>query len=409
MVNSKDMDLRVWLVSNNLPPRFSGAGINDASIAPHLADHGLNITFLASRYGKEPKLDAINGIKVFRAGQATGPFTPLCWLIDSLKFILITKKRPSVIRFRGYCFQFAGLIFFAKILFPGIKVIVQPACLGEDDPDTVSKKKLGRFQRIQMLKSDAMFAMNPVIGDILVANGFPSDRIFPVRNMVDVSKFLALNKEEKDKKKREIGLPNGLVIVTLGMLHSRKGQAFVTQAFCDYLKLNYSQDIALVHIGPTVRDLKQLSRLDRVATTREEEGRIETIAEEAGLKSQVLMIGNKANPAEYLAAADVFIHCSLYEGEANAVNEALASGLTVIIPDSDVYKAQVPDDCAMRFVTGDSRDLQRNLSVVIADESLRNKLGENARKHILQTRTAENVAEHYAGLFKKVYSSSVES
>ena len=383
--------------------------MNDVRIAPYLINYGLDITFVTRRYGKEPRFDELNGITVLRAGQVKGRFAQLRWIVDSLRFILNSKKRPDVIRFRGYCFQFAGLIFFARILFPRIKIIVQPACLGEDDPNAVLKKKFGRFQRYQMLKSDAIFAMNPVIRGILEDNGFYKDRLFPVINMVDVGKFVVLSKKEKDKRKRKLGLPRGLMVATLGILDNRKGQAFITQAFCDYLECHYSQDIILVHIGPTVKDLKQLNRLDKLTTTREEEESVITIVEEAGLNGQVLMTGNITNPSEYLAVSDIFIHCSLYEGEANAINEALASGLAVILPDSDVYKEQVPDDCVLRFQFGDSGDLQKNLGLAIDNELLRNKLGKNARHHILQSRTPDIVAEHYGCLFNKVYSNSTES
>lgn len=409
MSNFKDERHRVWLVINSMPPRFSGAGMNDVRIAPYLIDHGLDVTFLTRRYGKEPIVDELNGIKVLRAGQMESRIAPLRWIVDSLKFLFSSKERPDVIRFRGYCFPFAGLIFFAKIFFPEIKIIVQPACLGEDDPVTVLKKRLGFFQRAQMLKSDAIFAMNPVIGDRLIANGFQKDRIFPVKNMVDVEKFTVLSAEEKDKRKSELGLPNGLIIVTLGILDSRKGQALITQSFCKYMEHHRSKNIFLVHIGPTVKDLKQLNRPDRLATTRSEEERVVACAKKARLSKQVLLVGNKTSPAEFLSASDIFIHCSLFEGEANVVNEALASGLTVILPDSDVYKAQVPHDCAMHFQLDGPVNLQSKLDEAVEDERLRDRYGKNARDHILKTRTAENVAEHYAGLLKKVCLYSAET
>lgn len=393
---------RIWMVINNLPPRFSGAGANDLRIAPYLVNQGLEISFLTVRSEGESRVSEINGSKVYRLGKRKGLFSTLSWLLGSLVLLMNRSLRPEVIRFRGYCLAFALLTFSCKMLFPGIRIIVQPACLGEDDPDAQYRCKLGRFRRSQMLNADAVFAMNPAIAKIFRSLGFNERHIFAVRNMVDIEKFQKLSDDEKTRRRSELGLPQGTIVLTLGIIDGRKGQARITEAFCQFLANDPAEDVYLIHVGPMAADLERLGRLDRVTDTRMEEERVKRNAETTGCGERVIFAGNQDKPQEYLSVADIFVHCSLYEGEANVVNEAMACGLSVLIPDNKVYEAQVPQDCALRYSENSVEELLGIMRLAIKDKTLRSSLGTNARNHVVETRSPEQVAKHYAGLLKAV-------
>jgi len=387
--------LSAWLVTNSLPPRFSGAGLNDSRIAARLAEFGVDPVLVSRRHPGEERAGILDGVAVLRLGRMDGGFARTRWVADFLATLSRSPAPPHLVRFRGYSLPFAAAIGALRRHRPSIAVLCQPACLGEDDPATVRGKRLGGLQLRALLACDALLAMNPALGAAMAEHGMARERILPVRNAVDLERFAPVDARCRVRLRAALGLPGGPLVLTLGILDARKGQALVTRAFARVAPGSGAGTAAqLAHVGPNSRDLAALRRADRVAHARAEEQRVR---EAAGLvPGRVRLLGARRDPARALQAGDVFVHASVEEGEANVVNEAMACGLALVIPDSPVYAAQVPADCALRFPPGDEAGLSRALSRLLADPGLASRLGRAARAHVERSRAPRIVARDYA-------------
>jgi teichuronic acid biosynthesis glycosyltransferase TuaC len=155
-------------------------------------------------------------------------------------------------------------------------------------------------------RADAMLAVSGALRADMVALGMPEDRIAVHYTGVDLDRFAPCNRAHA---KRALGI-DGALIVSVGALIPRKGQAILIDALADL------PDATLVLIGEGA---------DRAA--------LEARASVLGLADRVRLPGSldADSVAEWLAAADVMALASSSEGLANAWVEALACGTPIVI------------------------------------------------------------------------------
>ena len=121
--------------------------------------------------------------------------------------------------------------------------------------------------------------------------------------------------------------------VNVARLHPQKNQRFLLESFV-HLPGHISLDI--YGKGPLEAELLSLK----------EEKKIENVH----------FKGLSYNVAELLESYDIFIMSSLYEGFSLALMEAMASGLPVIIPDTDLFR-EMGGDAAIYFNPNDTKAL----------------------------------------------------
>lgn len=127
-----------------------------------------------------------------------------------------------------------------------------------------------------------------------------------------------------------------------------------------------------------------------------ERGPLERLAEALGLADRVHFLGFRSDVATVLAALDVFLLTSDFEGMSNAMLEAMAMGLPVVsTPVSGAREALVPDapEAAGRVVSASPvalADATRNL---LEDERARRALGEAARARYTETFTFDRMLD----------------
>ncbi|MDP6310331.1 MAG: glycosyltransferase, partial [Prochlorococcaceae cyanobacterium ETNP14_MAG_4] len=86
----------------------------------------------------------------------------------------------------------------------------------------------------------------------------------------------------------------------------------------------------------------------------------------------------------YLAAASVFVLPSRFEGMPNALLEAMAAGLSVIVTDASPGPLEVVEDrrCGIVVPSEDPHALAEAMSELVEDGDLRNRLGIAARERL---------------------------
>ncbi len=113
-----------------------------------------------------------------------------------------------------------------------------------------------------------------------------------------------------------------------------------------------------------------------------ERPRLEAMSKEFGLKDRVFFHGHidRSEMAERLASADLFVMPSLWEGMSNAVLEAMACGLPVIVTKTGGAEELVSDN-GFVITPGDTDELATALGKLIDNPEARRAMGLRSREH----------------------------
>jgi glycosyltransferase involved in cell wall biosynthesis len=123
---------------------------------------------------------------------------------------------------------------------------------------------------------------------------------------------------------------------------------------------------------------------------------LRSLAAELGIESRVEFLGLRDDVPELLREADAFVHPTLTEGFGNAVAEAMASGLAVVVTRVGGLPEIVEDGVSGLLVPpGDAAALAAGIEAVARDAALRARLGGRARQRIVERfGLAASVAAH---------------
>ncbi|MFM9047372.1 MAG: glycosyltransferase, partial [Cyanobium sp.] len=111
---------------------------------------------------------------------------------------------------------------------------------------------------------------------------------------------------------------------------------------------------------------------------------LEELALREGVADRVVFEGFQANPSSYMARGSIFVLYSRFEGMPNALLEAMAAGLPVIVSDASPGPLEMVEHGVHGLVvpTDDVDALAMALSRLMADPVLRQRLGEASRARL---------------------------
>ncbi len=100
------------------------------------------------------------------------------------------------------------------------------------------------------------------------------------------------------------------------------------------------------------------------------------LLEQLGLKEKVQLIGHRTDIPQLLAAADLFVFPSRFEGMPGALIEACAAGLAIVCTDLPCMTEVVTENKnALLFPTEDPQALATQLDQLLMDADKRNEMG----------------------------------
>lgn len=167
-------------------------------------------------------------------------------------------------------------------------------------------------------------------------------RIDVIHNGIDVDRFRPVDQDRKRQLRSRLGLPpNKRIFLSVGFLTKAKGVPTLIEAF---LKGADRQSDVLVLLG----DGPLREKCSRLTDGRD----------------NIRMAGSVENVEDYLGAADVFVSASLTEGCPNAVMEAMACGLSVVLSDIPAHREILALDerAGLVFTTQDAASLSAALA-----------------------------------------------
>lgn len=205
-----------------------------------------------------------------------------------------------------------------------------------------------------------------------------------VPNGIPVGRFRAAAKA-RPSVRQKLGLTESTPIcVSVGRLCPVKNHAMLLEAFAQAAEGKPEMTLLLVGQGPLKNRLAdQAARL--------------------GLAKRVRFLGNRTDIPEILAAADVFVLASNWEGNPLVVMEAMAAGNAVLCTAVGGVPELVTDGTTGRLIAPGDVDAMANvMRELVEDTTQRKALGVKAAREADQRFDVSHMVTSYTALYEKL-------
>jgi len=276
----------------------------------------------------------------------------------------------------------------SKILWKK-KVLVKITTSGEEYGNISQIKKLP-FQSIRkalLRQVDVFVAVNDEVEKELRGFGLNNPMV-KIPNGVDTDRFQPVPSKAAKRSLREIlSLPEtGRLVLYCGRLEPKKALDTLLYAWDLVSRTAEAKDARLIIVG---------NGSGRAS--------LEDLANRLGIQDSVLFLGKKDRVVEYLQCVDVFVFPSVSEGMSNALLEAMACGMPVVVTDIAGNREVVRHlENGILVKPKEPQQLAYALQAVLNDEDLAQRLGAQARKTVEEGYSIEKVVERYIDVYKSL-------
>lgn len=255
--------------------------------------------------------------------------------------------------------------------------------------------KLNRQATADLNCHRRLLAVSNAVREYHVAGGLSAEKTRVLYNGVDLDEFRP--RTPTGFLHRELGFPkddrdDAPLIATVGQIGLRKGQDVLLQAA-----------VMLADRWSNVHYLVIGQRHSEKDESRRFEDELHHVAEKS-LPGRVHFLGRRDDMATILPELTLLVHPARQEPLGRVLLEAAASGTAVVATDVGGTREIFPPerDAARLVPTDDAPRLAAAISELLADDGLRNRLGNAARQCAVERfdirKTAVELARHYSEL-----------
>ena len=205
-----------------------------------------------------------------------------------------------------------------------------------------------------------------------------------IYNGVDVNLFNPKNDEGNIRKKYNLG--EDRLILSVARLQQQKGFVYLLAAFSEVAKEEKDVTLLILGKGPLEAQLRKY-------------------ASDLGLGKSVIFINEKITETdltELYAACEFFALASVWEPFGMVFCEAMATGKPVIGTKVGGIPEILQEESGLLFEMKNAAQIKEAMLKLLRDESLRKRMGENARKRVVKNFTWEQSAKGYEDLYSKL-------
>jgi glycosyltransferase involved in cell wall biosynthesis len=311
-----------------------------------------------------------DGSTTLRALQSVGPLRRL-----------IESERPDLV------FSVIDLVnllnvYAARGTSPRPKVVLgvqTPPSIAYDSWHPVSKLILGLMPRMYPSADHVVALSKGVASDLAALVPRTRERVTVIHNAGVETGVREMARRNLRPDER----PGGPLIVACGRLKPLKGFAHLIDALAEVRK-TIRAHLWIVGEG-------------------EQRAALEKRIERLGLTGCVRLLGFRRNPYRYMAAADVFVLSSLFEGFGNVIVEAMACGAPVVATDCPYGPREIIRDGENGILVepASAASLARGILRVLTDEELKRRLASNGLERARDFE-AQSIADEYGELFLRI-------
>ena len=215
--------------------------------------------------------------------------------------------------------------------------------------------------------------------------GVPTTRVTVIPRGRSSAQLGEVSQERRTSARRSLGVGDDEpLVLNVGRQDGQKAQAELIRAFA------------------RVRGQHPRARLLIAGRDGDASERVQAAVAEVG-GAGVELLGHREDVPELLAAADLFVFPSLYEGLGSAVIEAFALGVAVIGSDAPAI-AEVLDggDAGLVVARGDEVALTRAIDELLADDGRRRRLADAGRRRFAACYELDRVVDETVGLYQRL-------
>lgn len=206
-----------------------------------------------------------------------------------------------------------------------------------------------------------------------IPNGLPPGRVEASRS--------------RDEVRAELGVTDQFVIISTGRLAQQKGLEYLVRAI------------------PLVTDTLPITVL--LAGDGELRSDLQYLVSDLGLDERVRFLGFREDIGDLLAAADVVVLPSLWEGLSISLLEAMAAGKpTITTSIGSNIEVTNNGEAAYLVPSQDSTALANALRTLANDTQMREALGVRAQQRQMEHYTMDRMSSSYLDLYKSLLSQS---
>lgn len=355
------------MVTALFPPSIGGIQSHTHHLAQKLARRGLEVHVVTREVSGAPRSEVTDGVHVYREGSGT-----LSFVAGALRRLHALRSRFDVL----HAHQLLSPTTVAILchLFLDKRILLNPHASGEVG-DVQALRRQGPLGEARLAlarhSADAFIAISRPIRAELEDAGVAPSAIRDVRNGVDIDGFQPAEAAGRARLRRELGLPEGPLVVSAGRIAREKGVDVLVAAWPNVLTRIPSAHVCILGEGA---ERERLSRL----------------------LPQALWLGGVADVAPYLRAADAFALPSRTEGMPVALLEAMACGLPCVATAVGGTVEVLEDGLTGRLVPSeDPGRLAEGLVEALSGPSW----GAAARAHVVRSFSLDDVADRYLEIY----------
>jgi glycosyltransferase involved in cell wall biosynthesis len=260
-----------------------------------------------------------------------------------------------------------------------------------NDEAVLRKPLVARLHGLLSRLDDRIIVCSDHVGRYMVDVGHvPAGKVTRIYYGIDLDRPLALSDSQEREVRREHGLPPaGPLLLCVGRLDPQKGHPYLIEAMHDVVAR--FPDVRLLIVGAA-----QQGSEEYVAALREQ-------AAAQDLAGKIVFAGERQDVPRLMAACDVFVLASQWEGFGLVFAEAMAAGKPVVGTSVSAVPEVVADgETGILVPPRDAGALAAGLLRLLGDPAERRRMGRNGYDRVRARFAAGRMVDETLAVYEEV-------
>ena len=373
------------MVSYFFSPNYSGSAVQALNLSRHLQRVGLEPFILSANLSGSAPRELVNGVLVFRVPvNLKMPIATFWW--SAARFLWQHRHHFDLIHAHG-TLQHGVVSLMGKLLRK--PTILKVAMAGSDIAFERQGRVGGAVLRFAVKRFTRYIATADAIAGEFEFQRLDTGRVRRIPNGVDTEIYAPVSSDTRNELRRTLGLPPGPLVTCVAIVQERKNIDGALRIWRSVVEQGGAGHLAI--IGPVEQPEGPFFRS------------LQEFVDTHGLRSRVSFLGSRDPVAPFLKASEVFLFPSKKEGMANAVLEAMACAVPCLVSKAAGFSSVIRDGVnGLTFDPHDEAAFATGLLTLLTDESLRARMGNEARQRVMEEYSLDTIARRYQDLYEEL-------